>query len=46
MVKDLHIQIRFRLIDDSYEHGIYDEFVIPSVLTKENGEPVATIQRQ
>ena len=44
MVKDLHIQIRFRLIDDSYEHGIFDEFVIPSVLTKENGEPVATIQ--
>lgn len=33
-----------QLIDDSYEHGIYDEFVIPSVLTKENGEPVATIQ--
>ena len=33
-----------QLIDDSYEHGIYDEFVIPSVLTKEIGEPVATIQ--
>ena len=33
-----------QLIDDSYEHGIFDEFVIPSVLTKENGEPVATIQ--
>lgn len=33
-----------QLIDDSYEHGIYDEFVIPAVLTKENGEPVATIQ--
>ena len=24
--------------------GIYDEFVIPSVITKENGEPVATIK--
>ncbi len=32
------------LIDDSYGHGIHDEFVIPSVLTKENGEPVATIE--
>ena len=26
------------------QHGIFDEFVIPSVMTKENGEPVATIQ--
>ncbi|WP_075982878.1 2,3-bisphosphoglycerate-independent phosphoglycerate mutase [Bacillus massilinigeriensis] len=33
-----------QLVDDSYENGIYDEFVIPSVMTKENGEPVATIQ--
>lgn len=32
------------LVDDSYEKGIYDEFVIPSVMTKENGQPVATIQ--
>ncbi len=32
------------VVKDSYEHGIYDEFVIPSVITKENGEPVATIQ--
>lgn len=31
------------LINDSYENGIYDEFVLPSVLTRENGEPVATI---
>ena len=31
-------------MSDSYEHGIFDEFVIPSVITKENGEPVATIQ--
>lgn len=33
-----------QLVEDSYEHGIFDEFVIPSVITKENGEPVATIQ--
>ncbi|MER2142115.1 MAG: 2,3-bisphosphoglycerate-independent phosphoglycerate mutase, partial [Priestia megaterium] len=32
------------LVNDSYENGIHDEFVIPSVITKENGEPVATIQ--
>lgn len=33
-----------QLIEDSYANGIYDEFVLPSVMTKENGEPVATIQ--
>lgn len=33
-----------KLVEDSYSHGIYDEFVIPSVITKENGEPVATIK--
>ena len=33
-----------RFIEDSYNNGIFDEFVIPSVITKENGEPVATIQ--
>src|SRR5699024_8092293 len=27
------------VIDDSYENGIYDEFVIPSVLTDVNGTP-------
>ncbi|MGG0719984.1 2,3-bisphosphoglycerate-independent phosphoglycerate mutase [Robertmurraya massiliosenegalensis] len=32
------------LIEDSYKNGIYDEFVLPSVITKENGEPVARIQ--
>jgi 2,3-bisphosphoglycerate-independent phosphoglycerate mutase len=32
------------LVKDSYEHGIFDEFVIPSVITKEDGQPVATIQ--
>ncbi len=32
------------LVEDSYSHGIYDEFVIPSVIVKEDGQPVATIQ--
>ncbi|WP_062354367.1 2,3-bisphosphoglycerate-independent phosphoglycerate mutase [Bacillus kwashiorkori] len=31
------------LVDDSYNNGIHDEFVIPSVMVKEKGEPVATI---
>ncbi|MGE7603300.1 2,3-bisphosphoglycerate-independent phosphoglycerate mutase [Peribacillus sp. NPDC097675] len=31
-------------VEDSYEHGIFDEFVIPSVITSEDGKPVATIQ--
>ncbi|MED3622806.1 2,3-bisphosphoglycerate-independent phosphoglycerate mutase [Neobacillus thermocopriae] len=32
------------VVEDSYAHGIFDEFVIPSVMVKENGEPVATIK--
>ena len=32
------------VVEDSYKNGIHDEFVLPSVVTKENGEPVATIQ--
>jgi len=32
------------VVKDSYAQGIYDEFVIPSVITKEDGTPVATIQ--
>lgn len=32
------------VVADSYEHEIYDEFVIPSVITDENGNPVATIE--
>ncbi|WP_066314497.1 2,3-bisphosphoglycerate-independent phosphoglycerate mutase [Bacillus sp. FJAT-29814] len=32
------------LVEDSYSHGIFDEFVIPSVITREDGKPVATIQ--
>jgi 2,3-bisphosphoglycerate-independent phosphoglycerate mutase len=31
-------------VKDSYENGIYDEFVLPSVITKEDGSPIATIQ--
>ncbi len=31
-------------VEDSYENGIYDEFVLPSVMVKEDGTPVATIQ--
>ncbi|RFU63874.1 2,3-bisphosphoglycerate-independent phosphoglycerate mutase [Peribacillus glennii] len=31
-------------VEDSYEHGIFDEFVIPSVITAEDGKPVATIK--
>ena len=34
----------FDVVEDSYENGIYDEFVIPSVITNENGKPVATVQ--
>lgn len=32
------------VVEDSYKHEIYDEFVLPSVITKEDGKPVATIQ--
>ncbi|KYG30761.1 2,3-bisphosphoglycerate-independent phosphoglycerate mutase [Alkalihalobacillus trypoxylicola] len=31
-------------IADSYNNSIHDEFLIPSVITKANGQPVATIQ--
>jgi len=34
-----------QVVKDSYENSIYDEFVLPSVITKENGEPVATIKK-
>ncbi|MFC4322412.1 2,3-bisphosphoglycerate-independent phosphoglycerate mutase [Litchfieldia salsa] len=30
-------------VEDSYSNGIHDEFVLPSVITKEDGSPVATI---
>ncbi|MBU8906697.1 2,3-bisphosphoglycerate-independent phosphoglycerate mutase [Desertibacillus haloalkaliphilus] len=31
-------------LEDSYKNEIHDEFVIPSVMTKEDGTPVGTIQ--
>ncbi len=31
------------VVRDSYENGIVDEFVLPSVMLGENGQPVATI---
>lgn len=34
------------LVEDSYQNGIFDEFVLPSVIVKDNGEPVATIKDQ
>ncbi|MGN8645358.1 2,3-bisphosphoglycerate-independent phosphoglycerate mutase [Gracilibacillus sp. HCP3S3_G5_1] len=34
----------FEVVEDSYKNEIYDEFVIPSVITDENGQPKATIQ--
>ncbi|RDU37693.1 2,3-bisphosphoglycerate-independent phosphoglycerate mutase [Neobacillus piezotolerans] len=33
-----------QVIEDSYQHGIFDEFVLPSVLTDEDGQPVGKIQ--
>ncbi|MBB6453568.1 2,3-bisphosphoglycerate-independent phosphoglycerate mutase [Salirhabdus euzebyi] len=33
-----------QVVEDSYEEEVFDEFVIPAVITRENGEPVATIQ--
>lgn len=32
------------VVNDSYENGIYDEFVIPSVITDDNGQPVGKVQ--
>ena len=32
------------LVDDSYANGIFDEFVIPSVITDEAGMPVGSIE--
>ncbi|WP_058306772.1 2,3-bisphosphoglycerate-independent phosphoglycerate mutase [Gracilibacillus massiliensis] len=32
------------VVEDSYKNEIYDEFVLPSVITDENGQPKATIQ--
>ncbi|WP_010098439.1 2,3-bisphosphoglycerate-independent phosphoglycerate mutase [Ornithinibacillus scapharcae] len=32
------------VVEDSYQNGIYDEFVIPSVITDENGAPVGKVE--
>ncbi|HAM81595.1 2,3-bisphosphoglycerate-independent phosphoglycerate mutase [Ornithinibacillus bavariensis] len=32
------------VVDDSYANGIYDEFVIPSVIVDENNEPVGKVE--
>jgi 2,3-bisphosphoglycerate-independent phosphoglycerate mutase len=32
------------VVEDSYKNEIYDEFILPSVITKEDGSPVATIK--
>ncbi|OZU88733.1 phosphoglycerate mutase (2,3-diphosphoglycerate-independent) [Virgibacillus indicus] len=34
----------YEVIDDSYKNEIYDEFVIPSVITDEYGEPVGKVE--
>ena len=36
----------YELVNDSYENGIYDEFVIPSVLTDEDGNPRGTVENE
>ncbi|GIN89108.1 2,3-bisphosphoglycerate-independent phosphoglycerate mutase [Siminovitchia terrae] len=33
-----------KMIEDSYAHEIYDEFMIPSIITDENGKANATIE--
>ncbi|WP_066175406.1 2,3-bisphosphoglycerate-independent phosphoglycerate mutase [Bacillus marinisedimentorum] len=32
------------VIEDSYENGIHDEFVLPSVIKKEDGTPTGTVE--
>ncbi|WP_144461291.1 2,3-bisphosphoglycerate-independent phosphoglycerate mutase [Siminovitchia fortis] len=33
-----------KMIEDSYTHGIFDEFMLPSIITDEKGKPNATIE--
>src|SRR5690625_2957223 len=35
-----------KVIEDSYENGIFDEFVIPSVITDANGEPIGKVESE
>ncbi len=37
-------QSALECVNDSYENGIFDEFVLPSVILKQDGSPVATIE--
>ncbi|NUJ33078.1 2,3-bisphosphoglycerate-independent phosphoglycerate mutase, partial [Pseudoalteromonas sp. 2103] len=37
-------QSALEVVEDSYKNGIYDEFVIPSVIVNENGEAVGKVQ--
>ncbi|KGX86226.1 2,3-bisphosphoglycerate-independent phosphoglycerate mutase [Pontibacillus litoralis] len=39
-----HYEDPIQLVEDSYANEIYDEFVIPSVLTDQDGNPRATVQ--
>ncbi len=38
-----HYDDPIKAIRDSYEKSIYDEFVMPTVIVKENGQPITTI---
>ncbi|HET7629580.1 MAG TPA: 2,3-bisphosphoglycerate-independent phosphoglycerate mutase [Bacillales bacterium] len=31
-------------VEDSYKEEVYDEFVVPTVITREDGSPVSTVQ--
>lgn len=33
-----------KMIEDSYAHGIFDEFMIPSIITDDTGKPNATVE--
>lgn len=35
-----------QMIDDSYEADIYDEFVVPSVMTDDDGQPIAKVENE
>lgn len=34
----------YEVVNDSYESGVYDEFIVPSVLTNESGNPIGKIE--
>ena len=39
-----HIPIRWKLFVDSYEKSVYDEFVVPTVIVNDDGEPVGLVE--